>query len=96
MVAFAYRHDEKSGVDVFRDRFTVQDTDVVAHAIRKGQLEIVPASIRSFAEDLAQVELSDGTIKQVDVCLLGTGYKTTYPFLGRKALGEMQVRITRS
>ncbi len=89
MICSAY--SSNSVMDLAKDRITLQDPLILDHAIRTGQLEILPTSIQRFSEDKPEVVLLNGDTRAVDICVMGTGYRTKYPFLGTRALGPMEV-----
>lgn len=90
MVTSAYPC-ESSRIELNKHRITVQNVKVMQQAKKSGTLEIIPTTIHSFSDDKAEVMLTNGMKKDVDICLLATGYKTSYPFLGQSALGNVQL-----
>lgn len=80
-----------SGLDFSRDRFTVQDIEFIEQARKNRKLEILGTTIRYFSDENSKVELANGMILDIDICVMATGYKTAYPFLGPSSLGETKL-----
>lgn len=90
-MAVSIHRCDNSGVNFNRDRFSVLNKEVIDKAIKSGQLEIFPTTIANFVEGKPQVLLGNGETREVDVCIMATGYKTTFPYLGTGALGDKKM-----